>query len=77
MNLAKPTHTGYFFGLSVGDLARRLRAGSLTSVELTQAALDSIERLNPALNAFVAVDAEVSLAWQSVAGPGIGLRGAG
>ena len=62
MNLAKPTHTGYFFGLSVGDLARRLRAGSLTSVELTQAALDSIERLNPALNAFVAVDAEVSLA---------------
>ena len=39
-----------------------LRDGSLTSVELTQAALDSIERLNPTLNAFVQVDAPVALA---------------
>jgi aspartyl-tRNA(Asn)/glutamyl-tRNA(Gln) amidotransferase subunit A len=62
MNLAKPTHAGYFFGQSVIELAQRLRAGSLTSVELTQAALDSIERLNPVLNAFVCVDAPVALA---------------
>lgn len=62
MNLAKPTHAGYFLGQSVIALAERLRAGSLTSVELTQAALDSIERLNPVLNAFVQVDAPVALA---------------
>jgi aspartyl-tRNA(Asn)/glutamyl-tRNA(Gln) amidotransferase subunit A len=62
MSSAKPPHVGYFFGQSVITLAERLRAGSLTSVELTQAALDSIERLNPALNAFVHVDAPVALA---------------
>ena len=62
MNLAKPTHAGYFFGQSVIALAERLRAGSLTSVELAQAALDSIERLNPILNAFVQIDAPIALA---------------
>jgi aspartyl-tRNA(Asn)/glutamyl-tRNA(Gln) amidotransferase subunit A len=62
MSLAEPTHVGSFFGQSVIALAERLRAGSLTSVELTQAALDSIERLNPTLNAFVHVDAPVALA---------------
>lgn len=62
MSLAKPSHVGYFFGESVVALAERLRAGSLTSVWLTQAALDSIERLNPVLNAFVYVDAAVALA---------------
>ncbi|MCK1782851.1 amidase, partial [Pseudomonas sp. TNT11] len=67
MNLMKPTHAGYFFAQSVTDLAQRLRAGSLTSVELTQAALDSIKRLNPILNAFVCVDASVALAQASKA----------
>ena len=62
MSLAKPAHAGYFFGQSVTALAGRLREGSLTSVGLTQAALDSIERLNPILNAFVQVDAPVALA---------------
>ncbi|KAB0489335.1 amidase [Pseudomonas vancouverensis] len=62
MSLAKPDHVGYFFGQSVIALAEGLRAGSLTCVELTQAALDSIERLNPSLNAFVQVDAAVALA---------------
>ena len=62
MSLAEPTHAGSFFGQSVIALAERLRTGSLTSVELTQAALDSIERLNPTLNAFVHVDAPVALA---------------
>jgi Asp-tRNA(Asn)/Glu-tRNA(Gln) amidotransferase A subunit family amidase len=62
MSLAKPTHLGYFYAQSVVALAEGLRAGSLTCVELTQAALDSIERLNPTLNAFVQVDAPVALA---------------
>lgn len=62
MSLVKPTHAGYFCGQSIITLAERLRAGSVTSVELTQAALDSIERLNPRLNAFVHVDACVALA---------------
>lgn len=62
MSLVKPTHAGYFCGQSIITLAARLRAGSVTSVELTQAALDSIERLNPRLNAFVHVDACVALA---------------
>jgi aspartyl-tRNA(Asn)/glutamyl-tRNA(Gln) amidotransferase subunit A len=62
MSLAKPDHVGYFFGHSVITLAEGLRTGSLTCVELTQAALDSIERLNPTLNAFVQVDAPVALA---------------
>ncbi|WLI36739.1 amidase [Pseudomonas sp. FP818] len=62
MSLVKPTHAGYFCGQSIITLAARLRTGSVTSVELTQAALDSIERLNPRLNAFVQVDACVALA---------------
>ena len=62
MSPVLPAHAGYFFGRSVVELAERLRDGSLTSVELTQAALDSIERLNPTLNAFVQVDAPVALA---------------
>ena len=62
MSLVKPTHAGYFCGQSIITLAERLRAGSVTSVELTQAALNSIERLNPRLNAFVQVDACVALA---------------
>lgn len=62
MNLAKPSHAGYFLGLSVATLAERLRAGSVTCVALTEAALDSIQRLNPTLNAFVHVDPPVALA---------------
>ena len=62
MKLTKPIHAGYFCGQSVMDLAQRLRAGSLTSVQLTEAALGSIERLNPILNAFVCVEAAVALA---------------
>ena len=62
MNQVKPAHVGYFFGLSVVELAAQLRTGRVTSVELTQAALDSIERLNPTLNAFVQLDAPVALA---------------
>ncbi|MFK5633190.1 Asp-tRNA(Asn)/Glu-tRNA(Gln) amidotransferase subunit GatA [Ornithinimicrobium sp. LYQ103] len=48
--------------LTAAQMAERLASGTLTSVELTQAHLDRIERLNPVLNAFLLVDAEGALA---------------
>jgi aspartyl-tRNA(Asn)/glutamyl-tRNA(Gln) amidotransferase subunit A len=48
--------------LTAVQMADGLAAGELTSVELTQAHLDRIERLNPALHAFLLVDAEGALA---------------
>jgi aspartyl-tRNA(Asn)/glutamyl-tRNA(Gln) amidotransferase subunit A len=39
--------------LSVGELAERLRKKELTSLELTRHFLGRIERLGPALNAFL------------------------
>lgn len=51
-----------FLRLSALELAEKLRAGELTSVELTQACLEQIETLNPKLNAFLYVDAEGALA---------------
>src|SRR5688572_29223078 len=38
-----------------------LKDGNLTSVRLTRDCLDTIERLNPALNAFIAVTGEEAL----------------
>ncbi|MGV0950142.1 MAG: Asp-tRNA(Asn)/Glu-tRNA(Gln) amidotransferase subunit GatA [Azonexus sp.] len=46
---------------SLKQLSQALAAKQISSVELTQLFLDRIERLNPALNAFVTVDAEKSL----------------
>jgi aspartyl-tRNA(Asn)/glutamyl-tRNA(Gln) amidotransferase subunit A len=46
---------------SLNELSRALAAKRVSSVELTGLFLDRIERLNPALNAFVTVDAEKSL----------------
>ncbi|WP_182354517.1 Asp-tRNA(Asn)/Glu-tRNA(Gln) amidotransferase subunit GatA [Flaviflexus huanghaiensis] len=43
------------------ELADMLAAGELTSVELTRATLDRIEKLNPTINAFLHVDAESAL----------------
>ncbi|WP_213938060.1 amidase [Pseudomonas sp. dw_612] len=62
MHTVLPDTPGYFFGVSVVDLGKRLRKNELTSVQLTQAALDSIGRLNPLLNAFVHVNREGALA---------------
>jgi aspartyl-tRNA(Asn)/glutamyl-tRNA(Gln) amidotransferase subunit A len=45
----------------ISELARRLRAKELSSVELTSSYLDAIER-SKALNAFITVDREKSLA---------------
>lgn len=45
----------------VAVLAEWVRSGKVGARELAQAALDRIEELNPALNAFVAVDPEAAL----------------
>jgi aspartyl-tRNA(Asn)/glutamyl-tRNA(Gln) amidotransferase subunit A len=47
---------------TISDLAPRLRRKELSPVELTRASLDRIEKLNPALNAFITVTAEPALA---------------
>jgi aspartyl-tRNA(Asn)/glutamyl-tRNA(Gln) amidotransferase subunit A len=47
---------------SIAELGRALAEKRLSSVELTQGLLARIERLDPALNAFVTVDAERALA---------------
>ena len=57
--MSKPTD---LTGLTAVEMAEKLAAGEITSVELTQAHLDRIERLNPALNAYLVVDAEGALA---------------
>ena len=48
--------------LSLKELAAGLAAREFSSVELTQAYLDRIARLNPQYNAFITVDPEKSLA---------------
>ena len=48
--------------LTAAEMADGLAAGEITSVELTQAHLDRIERLDPSLNAFLVVDADGALA---------------
>jgi aspartyl-tRNA(Asn)/glutamyl-tRNA(Gln) amidotransferase subunit A len=47
---------------SILQLSEVLRAGSLSPVELTEKCLARIEKLNPALNAFVTVTADSALA---------------
>ena len=47
--------------LTLSEQARLIREGSLTAVELVQAHLDQISKLNPQLNSFIAVDPEGAL----------------
>ena len=47
---------------TIAELSQALRAKRLSSVELTQGLLDRIAKLNPALNAFITIDAERALA---------------
>jgi aspartyl-tRNA(Asn)/glutamyl-tRNA(Gln) amidotransferase subunit A len=47
--------------LSIGELADRLAAGKISSVELTRHFLERIERLNPGLNALITVTADRAL----------------
>jgi aspartyl-tRNA(Asn)/glutamyl-tRNA(Gln) amidotransferase subunit A len=49
-------------GSSIAELSQALQAKRLSAVELTQTMLDRIAKHNPALNAFVTVDAERALA---------------
>lgn len=46
------------YRLGVGELGRRLRAGTLSARAILEHYLARIERINPILNAFVTVDAE-------------------
>jgi aspartyl-tRNA(Asn)/glutamyl-tRNA(Gln) amidotransferase subunit A len=48
--------------LSIAESARRMAAGTLTSVDLTRAYLERIERLEPDINAFITVMAESAMA---------------
>jgi len=47
-----------FRAMRITDAAERMRAGSLTSVELTEASLAAIARDQPRTNAFIRVDAD-------------------
>src|ERR1700757_1491622 len=47
---------------TIAELAPRLRRKEVSPVELTRACLERIEKLNPALNAFITVSAESALA---------------
>ena len=48
--------------LSIGELARRLAAREISSLELTRHFLERIERLNPSLNAVITLTADRALA---------------
>lgn len=48
--------------LSIEQASAKMAAGELTSVELTRAYLDRIERFNPTLNAFITVLGESAMA---------------
>jgi aspartyl-tRNA(Asn)/glutamyl-tRNA(Gln) amidotransferase subunit A len=62
---------------SIAELATALRAGRVSSVELTRASLDRIAALNPALNAFITVDPEGALADAKAADTAIASGGSG
>ncbi len=55
---------------SAVELAAMVRSGEISSRELVQTSLERIEELNPALNAFVDIDAERALAAADAIGPG-------
>ena len=44
--------------LTIAQALRQMRDGSLTSVALTRHALERIDRINPAINAFITITAE-------------------
>jgi aspartyl-tRNA(Asn)/glutamyl-tRNA(Gln) amidotransferase subunit A len=52
---------------TITELAPRLKRKEISPVELTQACLDRIEKLNPGLNAFITVTAESAIAEARVA----------
>ena len=52
------------------ELAAMMRSGEVSARELVEVSLERIEELNPALNAFVDVDADVALAAADEVRPG-------
>ena len=61
--------------LSAVELARLVRTRKLSPVELTEAHLAAIERINPAVNAFCTVAPEKALAWARQAESAVKKRG--
>src|SRR5437879_4919830 len=61
--------------LSLTEAAQLVRHRKISPVELTQACLDRIERLNPRLNAFITVTAESALASARIAESEVGRDG--
>src|ERR1700684_462229 len=59
---------------SIAELSPRLRRGDVSPVEIIRRCLERIERLNPALNAFITVMAELALV-EARRGEGEILRG--
>src|ERR1700682_6411590 len=53
--------------LSIGELARSLSSGQVSSVELTRHFLARIERVTPALNALITLTAEQALSTAAAA----------
>jgi len=47
--------------MTISELAPKIKARKISPVELTQAVLDRIEKLDPKLNAYITVDAEGAL----------------
>ena len=47
--------------LSIAEAATQIRERKISSVELTRACLDRIEKLNPGLNAFITITSELAL----------------
>ena len=64
--------TDLAFG-SISDVARLFRAGKLSPLELTELLLARIERLNPELNAYITVTAELAREQAKKAGQEIGV----
>jgi len=56
--------------MTVGDLAAHVRGGELSAREVTTAALERIEALDPVINAFVEVDSDGALAAADAIEPG-------
>ena len=56
------SHAEDLTGLTLSEASGLLASRSVSAVELTQACLDRIERLNPVMNAFITVTGEQALA---------------
>ncbi|GAA2347734.1 Asp-tRNA(Asn)/Glu-tRNA(Gln) amidotransferase subunit GatA [Saccharopolyspora halophila] len=59
--MSSTENSGGLTGLTASELAAKLAAGEVTSVEATQAHLDRIADVDPRINAFLHVDAEGAL----------------